>query len=279
LDTLSWVFLDPHRHLRNGWWFLAFFGVLAALLAPLLVASQHFGFEVSVAQQAAIILAASWFCQRLRKRPMSELLGTFDSRWLRDLSRGVAGGAALMLVPATLLALSGAVQWRGNPGARSALLAALFLHASVAIAEEALFRGFIFQRLIAGLGPWPAQVLLAAWFLLTHMDNPGMIGTVRWLAGINIFLASILFGLALLRTRSLALPIGLHFAANWVQGGLLGLGVSGSHEPGLLLPRFSGAPVWVTGGDFGLEASVPGLACVIVAVVVCFRWNPAPVVD
>ncbi len=58
------------------------------------------------------------------------------------------------------------------------------------------------------------------------------------------------------------MPIGIHFAANFVQGGVLGFGVSGNDEQGLLTPTLSG-PDWLTGGAFGLEASVPGLLGVI----------------
>ena len=32
---------------------------------------------------------------------------------------------------------------------------------------------------------------------------------------------------------------------------------------GLLIPVFSDAPAWLTGGQFGLEASLPGLICVV----------------
>ena len=149
------------------------------------------------------------------------------------------------------------------------------LFAGVALAEEVLFRGVLFQRLGAGLGPWPAQVLVAGYFLLTHSHNPGMEGSVKVLAGLNIFLASLLFGVAQLRTRSLAMPVGLHLLANLVQGGLLGLGVSGTDNEGVLKPLFAQAPAWLTGGRFGLEASVPGLVCVVVALFLVYRWKPA----
>jgi hypothetical protein len=69
-----------------------------------------------------------------------------------------------------------------------------------------------------------------------------------------------------LRTRSLAMPIGLHFMANVTQGVVLGFGVSGTTASGILTPRFDSAATWLTGGDFGLEASVPGLVCVAIAI-------------
>jgi hypothetical protein len=149
------------------------------------------------------------------------------------------------------------------------------LFAGVAIAEELLFRGFVFQRLLSGLGQWTAQLIIAAYFLLTHLNNPGMTGSVKMMASINIFLASILFGLAFIQTKSLAMPIGLHLMANFVQGGVLGFGVSGTEQPGLLIPSFGDAPVWLTGGQFGLEASFPGLVCLMITLLMlCMRcWK------
>jgi hypothetical protein len=101
-------------------------------------------------------------------------------------------------------------------------------------------------------------------FLLTHIGNPGMTGSIMVFASINIFLASLMFGLAFLRTKSLAMPIGFHFMANWAQGVLLGFGVSGMEQASILKPIFNGAPDWLTGGSFGLEASIPGMISIII---------------
>jgi len=269
------ILFDPFGKLRNGWWFLLFFLIMAAILGATMLAAWKFHFEVSMPLQALVVLLASWICQQLRKRPLSELLGKFNRRWLGQFLLGNAAGAILMLVPALLLAAIGEVHWQWNPEAQSTILSGLVGCISVAFAEELLFRGFIFQRFINGLGQWPAQILLAAWFLLTHLNNPGMTGNVKFLAGLNIFLASIMFGLAFLRTKSLALPIGLHFMANWMQGSVLGFGVSGNSEQGFLIPSFTGGPAWLSGGQFGLEASVPGLVCVIFAIIILYRWKPA----
>jgi len=159
-----------------------------------------------------------------------------------------------------------------SPGGMNLLLPAIALFAAVAVTEEALFRGFIFQRLIDGLGQWPAQLLIAALFLLTHIDAIQNAGPIGYLAGVNIFIASLMFGLAFIRTKSLAMPIGIHFAANFVQGGVLGFGVSGSDEWGLLTPTLTGSD-WLTGGAFGLEASLPGLICVIALTFALLRWR------
>ena len=51
-------------------------------------------------------------------------------------------------------------------------------------------------------------------------------------------------------TRRLWLPIGLHAAWNFTEGGLFGASVSGTAPHGLLSSRFGGAPL-LSGGEFG----------------------------
>jgi membrane protease YdiL (CAAX protease family) len=264
---------NAEHRLRNGWWVLAFFVVLASGLFPFLLSAKQAETAVSPGVQAAVVLVASLVCQGLRRRPIGELTGRLDRRWPRELFMGFLAGAILMLLPALALAALGILTWTVNAASLATLPGAFAVLAGAVIAEELVFRGFVFQRLIDGLGPWPAQLILAAYFVLTHATGLAAAGELRPLASVNIFLASLLFGLAYLRTRSLALPLGLHFAANVTQGPLLGLGVSGDLQPGLLTPHLTAAPAWLTGGAFGLEASVPGLIAVIVATILLARWR------
>lgn len=264
-------FINRSGRLRNGWWIALFFLLLAALLLPLILMAGE-GAPVPIWQQAIIVIAASLICQALRRQPIVELTGSLDLRWPLQLGLGVLIGGLLMLLPAAVLGALGAVSWRGNPGAMDALPAALAIFAAVAVTEEVLFRGFIFQRLIDGLGVWPAQVLIAGLFLLTHSAALQDAGALGYLASANIFVASLMFGFAFIATRSLAMPIGIHFAANFVQGYVLGFGVSGSGQEGLLSPLLKG-PDWLTGGAFGLEASAPGFVAVTLTATALWFWR------
>lgn len=267
------LFVNSERKLRNGWWVAIFFLCLAVVVFPAIVLSSRAHYQLTLVDQALMIGAVTILCQVLLRRPIVEVTGQPDIHWLSLLGSGMAAGALLMVVPALVLTSIGAVHWQFGMFAVAPLLTGVKTMAAGAIAEELLFRGFLFQRLVDGLGAWPAQLAVAGLFLLTHLNNPGMTGATRFWAGTNIFLASILFGLAFLRTRSLAMPIGLHFMTNVTEGPILGFGVSGNGEAGLLTPSFSGAPQWLTGGAFGLEASLPGLICVVVGVILLLRTN------
>ena len=58
-------------------------------------------------------------------------------------------------------------------------------------------------------------------------------------------------------TRSLWFAMGLHTAWNFLQGTIFGVAVSGIGAPtdSLFQPLIQGNP-WLTGGAFGIEASV-----------------------
>lgn len=269
------IFLNNKRQLRNIWWAAIFILVLALITVPFILLSQTYKWEITITHQAIIVFAASWICQFMRKQPLTELTGAINGQWFTNLINGSGIGAALMLVPALFLYLGGWMTLQTSSLNIIPLLSATGIFIAVAVAEELLFRGFLFQRLMAGFGIWVAQLVMAGYFLLIHLNNPGMTGSIKLLASVNIFLASIMFGLAFIKTKSLAMPIGFHFMANWVQGTLLGFGVSGNEEISLLKPVFHNASQWLTGGNFGLEASVPGLICVIISIIFLYKWKLA----
>ena len=179
-----------------------------------------------------------------------------------------------MILPVLSLTILGYVNWQANVFSFSTIASGFQLFLFAAIDEELLFRGFIFQRFIEGFGKWPAQVLIAGLFLLSHINNPGMTGTLKTLASINIFIASIMFGATYIRTKSLAMPLGLHFMANFMQGTVLGFGVSGGKDPSIFEPVFDNAPGWLSGGDFGIEGSILGLGFLIIITISLYIWDP-----
>lgn len=265
------IFLTERHKIRSIWWIPIFFFLLLLFLFPAILVAQQKSGEVSIPIQAMLIIMATTICQLLRKESITVITGKLNVTWLRQLLIGLSLGAVLMLVPAFFLTIFGVVQWHMNDDAFATIVSGLTLFVGVAIAEELLFRGFLFQRLIESLGKWPAQFIIAGLFLLTHINNPGMVGITKLMASVNIFIASIMFGLAFLKTKSLAMPVGLHFMANFMQGTILGFGVSGEKEQRLFTPIAEKGPIWLTGGSFGLEASLLGLITVTVITIYLYR--------
>jgi hypothetical protein len=263
MHVVRHVFFNSEARVRSIWWVAIFFLLLTLLLFPTILLSDYYGFEITYWHQLLMILTVTVLCLALRGESAFELVGKVNKDWLRKLCAGLLLGSLLMIMPAMVLNLAGYVQWQVNSISLMDFMTSISIMLSVVIAEELLFRGFIFQRLIESFGDWPAQLLIGTLFLLTHLGNPDMSGSVKILASINIFIASILFGLAYIKTRSLAMPIGLHFMSNVIQGNILGFGVSGEKQSSLLIPASDDAPTWITGGTFGLEASIVGLGTLI----------------
>jgi len=265
------IFLNTGNKIRSIWWVPIFLGLLVLFLFPTILLAQKQSSEVSIPIQAILIILVTIICQLLRKESITAITGKFNFSWLRQLITGLIIGATLMIFPAVILTVSGFAHWQINDLSFSTVISGLAVFVGVAIAEECLFRGFLFQRLIESLGEWPAQLIIAGMFLLTHINNPGMTGTTKIFASLNIFIASIMFGLAFIKTKSLAMPLGLHFMANFMQGAVLGFGVSGESEQSLFKAITEKCPTWLSGGAFGLESSILGLITVILVTIAVYR--------
>ena len=170
---------------------------------------------------------------------------------VRELGSGLVIGAALFSATIGVLAALGlyTVQGWRDP---IVLIAPLALSVGAAVIEELLFRGVIFRIIEASLGTWIALVISAVLFGLVHLGNPN----ATWLAAAAISLeAGVMLAAAYVLTRRLWLPIGIHAAWNFTQGGIFSVAVSGGKTDGLLVATLNG-PSWLSGGEFGAEASV-----------------------
>lgn len=272
---MSKWFIDEGGTLRSGWKALGFLLLLMGLgfltSLGMKVAGVHPG--AGVWMGAGLGALASYLCLRLEGRAFSSLGFLPGRRWLLECLAGTFGGILIILVTALLVRGLDGFHWEraAGVGARQ-LLASGWIFLGVAFNEEIIARGYPFQRVVEGAGPWVGQLVFAGLFALGHWGNPGMHGATKLWATLNIGLAAILLGFCYLRTRSLALPIGVHLGWNWAQGSLLGFGVSGTSDiKGAWMPVFHGRPAWLTGGAFGLEAS---LICTLVCgAVILWLWR------
>lgn len=183
---------------------------------------------------------------------------------LRELGVGMAWGVVLIGTCALLVVLTTDVRHERGSGFPWLELAVVYVPA--VIHEELLFRGYAFQKLLRWRRSF-ALVLVALVFAALHARNLA----VTPLALVNIFLGGLLLGLAYERYCRLWFPIGIHLAWNLMTGPVLGHEVSGySGRATLLVERGAGSP-WLTGGDFGIEASVLMTVVEITATAILWR--------
>jgi membrane protease YdiL (CAAX protease family) len=109
----------------------------------------------------------------------------------------------------------------------------------------------------------PAALLSSAFFAAAHLGNP----SVTVFSLINVALAGVLFAFAYMKTRSLWLPFGIHYAWNFSQSTLYGLPTSGllTPEKTLILASQEG-PDWILGGSFGPEGGILATAALVIGI-------------
>ena len=174
---------------------------------------------------------------------------------IRETALGLGWGFGLFAVIVLVAAILGVYRVEGYGGA-SGLLAALIANALFpAVSEEILFRGIVFRWVERFAGTWAGLVVSSALFGAAHLANPA----ATWTSTIFIAVeAGVLLGGVYMLTRNLWLPIGLHAAWNFTQGGIFGVPVSGLPDNGLIDSSLRG-PEILSGGPFGLEASIIAL--------------------
>lgn len=143
------------------------------------------------------------------------------------------------------------LQWIDISFTSQDFLTGLLLMIFIAVGEEMVFRGYILNNLMQSLNKWVALAISAVVFALIHSNNPN----IDILAIINLIVGGLLLGINYLFTKNLWFSILLHTLWNFLQGPVLGFAVSGIRLQSILQPELKGNAM-ITGGSFGLEASI-----------------------
>ncbi|WP_018972731.1 CPBP family intramembrane glutamic endopeptidase [Rudaea cellulosilytica] len=173
---------------------------------------------------------------------------------------GLALGALLIGIVVAALALASVAKFdAGGAFARAGLPGVAILAGTF---EELVARGVVLRNLENVFGSFAAIALSALLFASLHIGNPG--ATPLSIAALGIE-GGVMLGAVYVATRSLWWTAGIHVAWNFTQTGLFGIADSGHSGQGLLRTELVG-PDWLTGGAFGIEASLVSVVlCVIVA--------------
>lgn len=135
---------------------------------------------------------------------------------------------------------------------------------TVAVIEEILIRGIVFRIVEEKLGSYNSIIISGLIFGGLHLLNPH----TTFLSLLCITTAGFLLAAAFIYSRSLWLPIALHFAWNFTQSGIFGAITSGNEKTKSLLEAKIQGSEWITGGAFGPEGSIQATSfCAVAATV------------
>ena len=174
---------------------------------------------------------------------------------------GLAGKTALVGVAMFAIAFGTAwllggihVTWAGMaPVAVAGTVGSILLTTILNAAwEEYAFRGWAFSACVARLGPHPVALGIGTIFGLLHLLNPN----VTWMTVVSVAAAGWLIGYVMLASGNIIAAIGIHVGWNITQSVLT--------TDRLWVVERGPSPL-LSGGAYGLEASLPGLVVTVVA--------------
>lgn len=198
---------------------------------------------------AALIAAQKLVLRRLGDRKHDDL--PFASA-AQGMGLGAIAAFVLFSVIVGIAALLGAYRIDGWGGLSNWLFLIFAAGFSAGFVEEFIFRGILFRWIEEFGGSWAALVVTSALFGFVHITNDN----ATWFSSAAIAIeAGVMLGGAYMLTRSLWVPIGLHFGWNVTQGLVWDVPVSGNGVDGVVNARLLGNEL-ISGGAFGLEASV-----------------------
>ena len=143
----------------------------------------------------------------------------------------------------------------------------LLEHILVGYWEELVFRGYLFQNMIDGLGLITSIVISCLLYGLIHAANPNA----------TVLSSVIIIGFGYLRlygylsTKMLWLSMGMHIGWNFFQGPIFGFAASGHESATLITHSLNSEKDYLTGGAFGPEGSILILPILVLTLVV-MRW-------
>lgn len=226
----------------------------------------------------ASVVIAGWLLDR---RSFVDYGFRFSRRWWLDFAFGLALGAALMLGIFLIELVLGWVTITGFFVSADNFAIGILIYVGafigVSIQEELFSRGYQLRNIAEGMngrfiGPRAALVIgyvgSSIVFGLLHMFNPN----ASLISTVTITLAGLFLGLGFILTGELAISIGLHITWNFFQGNIFGFPVSGIPINTQLITIQQGGPDALTGGAFGPEAGVIGLAAMAIGSLLIMLW-------
>lgn len=195
-------------------------------------------------------IIAVWLFKKYIDKETFATVGFTKNDTAKDISLGLLFGFAIMLIGFIILRVTKQISVESTNLNTAELLFTICIFIFVALAEELYFRGYVLNNLMSSFNRITALIISASFFAIVHSINPDF---SVW-SFIGIFIAGIFLGISYVFTKSLWLPISLHFSWNFFQS-FFGFNVSGINAYSFYDLKYNTETIW-NGGKFGLESSV-----------------------
>jgi len=286
-DRIARIFYNREElRIRAGWRILLFMPILIGAAFALeslielifggLPEDQTLKMLVGIAMVAFVGTFATLIARRFfDKKTLLSFGLRLDTRAVKDWLFGFFLSAIMVAVVFLVQLWTGLLSYEGiNPafgtGAFMLDFLLMFITYCILVAwwEELVFRGYLLQNMMDGMGKLWAVIISCLFYGLIHLTNPN--------AGILSSAIIVLFGYlrlyGYLETSQLWLSMGMHAAWNFFQGPVFGFAASGFKTRTILVHSPNG-PDWLTGGNFGPEGSLITVPVVVLALAAMYWWS------
>lgn len=172
-----------------------------------------------------LLVIVTWFLYRTEGKSVKALGLNITAKHLLFLILGLLIGIAALGLENFLRSVYTGERWSINSRIdQSALWKALYIILPSVIVQELIFRGYLFAKTIEITNVVIANVILGILFMLVHVLDRHVTQNIWQLVFliVSIPIGHLLFATALLRSKTLYFPIGLHWGNNWANSCLIG---------------------------------------------------------
>jgi membrane protease YdiL (CAAX protease family) len=179
-----------------------------------------------------LLVLATYILYKKEKQSLSSIGLNLNIKNLSFLPLGVFIGAFAFFGARYLRALYNgeAFEWSTSIDYSAILLAFYYILPQVAT-EELLFRGYLFKKTIQASNVVIANIVFSILFTLIHVLDENVLSNLGMIIMLTVAIpvGHLLFATALLKSKTIYFPIGLHLGNNWATRHLISNSNSGDH--------------------------------------------------
>ena len=183
------------------------------------IVKQYFPYSATIC-----LLIATWILFKSDKKSLKDIGLNLKSKNLAFLPIGILIGIIAFLIAKYVRAiytgeifnLSSVINYKN-------ILYGFYTMLPMVAVEEFLFRGYLFKKTIEISSVIKANIIFSILFMLVHVFDSGIINSIPMIifTVITIPIGHLLFATALLKSKSLYFPIGIHLGNNWATRHLI----------------------------------------------------------
>lgn len=175
---------------------------------------------------ASVILLtiATWILFKTDKKSLNDIGLNFKLRNLTFLLLGVIIGAIAFLIAKYLRILYSGETFNISEDINyTNIIYGMYIILPTVAVEEFLFRGYLFKKTIELSSVVKANIIFSILFTLVHVFDDGALKKIPIFVflAITIPVGHLLFATALLKSKTLFFPIGIHLGNNWATRHLI----------------------------------------------------------